>query len=385
MAQIVFTELLGGRVLRVDDDLDRASLGEVGDGVLTSPSGPAIDASGAVLVAEPDLHAVVLAAPGAGWQRFGTHGGGTREFNRPMATAFLGLGTMVVLDSGNRRLVFIDDPSGSGWTTYGHAGLVPSEGGFVDPRGLAVDGSDRIWVSDPGAHRLTRMDSPDGDRLGRDRAAGGRQPADPVRHRRRGDGVAVIDAGNYRLLVLDGRRHDVGDGRPRRRHLGLPQPSSRSAGTNLVVADAVANELRLLEPDGRGLHGHRHPPRQPARRPRPAVRLAGRSRLVSDSMRILTYNTQMRSALMEMGFPPSIPPVYTAPLRAKLISKAILDSPDEIDVVCLNEIFDEPLATHPQRRAARPTSRTRSRKPTRSTPGSSCRGSPTTSWRGSGS
>jgi endonuclease/exonuclease/phosphatase family metal-dependent hydrolase len=60
------------------------------------------------------------------------------------------------------------------------------------------------------------------------------------------------------------------------------------------------------------------------------------------SMRILTYNTQMRSALMEMGFPPSIPPVYTAPLRAKLISKGIVDSPLEIDVACLNEVFDEP-------------------------------------------
>ena len=63
---------------------------------------------------------------------------------------------------------------------------------------------------------------------------------------------------------------------------------------------------------------------------------------MSDSMRILTYNTQMRSALMEMGFPPSIPPVYTAPFRAALISRAIIDSPEEIDVVCLNEIFDEP-------------------------------------------
>jgi endonuclease/exonuclease/phosphatase family metal-dependent hydrolase len=63
---------------------------------------------------------------------------------------------------------------------------------------------------------------------------------------------------------------------------------------------------------------------------------------VSNSLRILTYNTQMRSALMEMGFPPSIPPVYTAPERAKLISRAIIQSPVEIDVVFLNEIFDEP-------------------------------------------
>jgi endonuclease/exonuclease/phosphatase family metal-dependent hydrolase len=62
-------------------------------------------------------------------------------------------------------------------------------------------------------------------------------------------------------------------------------------------------------------------------------------------MRILTYNTQCRSALMEIGFPPSIPPVYTAPMRALEISKAIIDSPQEIDVVCLNEVFDEPSRT----------------------------------------
>lgn len=63
---------------------------------------------------------------------------------------------------------------------------------------------------------------------------------------------------------------------------------------------------------------------------------------MSHSMRILTYNTQMRSALMEMGFPPSIPPVYSAPQRAEQIAKAILNSAQEIDVVCLNEVFDEP-------------------------------------------
>jgi endonuclease/exonuclease/phosphatase family metal-dependent hydrolase len=62
---------------------------------------------------------------------------------------------------------------------------------------------------------------------------------------------------------------------------------------------------------------------------------------MSASMRILTYNTQLRSKLMEIGLPPSIPPVYTAPKRAEFIAKAITDSAEEIDVVCLNEIFDE--------------------------------------------
>lgn len=63
---------------------------------------------------------------------------------------------------------------------------------------------------------------------------------------------------------------------------------------------------------------------------------------MSTSMRILTYNTKLRSLLMEVGFPPSIPPEYDAPLRAKIIADRILHHATEIDVVCLNEVFDEP-------------------------------------------
>jgi streptogramin lyase len=251
MTQIVFTELIGGRVLSIDDDLDTASLRSVGDSALAGPSGPAFDSHGAVLVAELDLHTIALAEPGAGWQRFGTHGSGVGEFNRPVATAFLKLDQLIVLDSGNRRLVFMDDLSGSGWTTYGHSGLHPLEGGFVDPRGLAVDASDRIWVSDPGANRLTRLDSPDG--------AGWIEIALPAAANRpipygigtHGAGVVLVDAGNARLLVLDGdgttsATVDLGDG------TWVSPTFTTSAGTNLVVGDAVANELRLLEPGGQG-------------------------------------------------------------------------------------------------------------------------------------
>lgn len=248
MTQMVFTELFGGRVFSIGDDLDRASLGLVGDGALGGPSGPAVNSQGAVLVAELDVHAVALAEPGAGWQRFGTHGGGVGEFIRPTAAAFRGLGELVVLDSGNRRLVFMDDLNGSGWTTYGHPGLAPSEGGFVDPRGLAVDTSDRIWVSDPGANRVTRLDSPDGKgwvEIGLPAAA--RTPV-PYGIGARGDGVVLIDAGNARLLVLEGdgttsATVDLSDGS------WVSPGFATSVGANVVVGDAVANQLRLLESD----------------------------------------------------------------------------------------------------------------------------------------
>jgi endonuclease/exonuclease/phosphatase family metal-dependent hydrolase len=62
---------------------------------------------------------------------------------------------------------------------------------------------------------------------------------------------------------------------------------------------------------------------------------------MSRSLRILSWNTQMRSWGMEMGFPPSIPPVTTAEERAELIADAILASPFDYDIVGLCEVFDE--------------------------------------------
>lgn len=251
MAQTVFTELLGGRVFSIGDHLDTASLGSVGDFLLAGPSGPALDSQGAVLVAELDGHAIAFAGPGAGWQRFGTPGDGVGEFSRPAAAAFRRSGGLVVLDTGNRRLVFIEDMSGSGWTTYGHPGLVPSEGGFVDPRGLAVDASDRIWVSDPGAGRLTRLDSADGDGWVEVALPAAANRPIPYGLGARGDGVVLVDAGNARLLVIEGdgttsAMVDLGDG------TWVSPSFAASPGVNVVVGDVVANELRLLEPDGNG-------------------------------------------------------------------------------------------------------------------------------------
>lgn len=63
---------------------------------------------------------------------------------------------------------------------------------------------------------------------------------------------------------------------------------------------------------------------------------------MSSSLRLLTYNTKLRSVLMEVGVPPSIPPEYDAPLRAHILADRLRNHPTEIDVVCLNEVFDEP-------------------------------------------
>lgn len=249
----MITELLGGRVFLLDD-LDESTLVSVGDTALAGPTGPSLAAAGSVLVAEMDLHEIAIAEPGMAWTRFGTPGGAEGEFTRPAATAFLD-GRLVVLDSGNCRLVGIDDITGSGWTSYGHRGRPtpgnPAEGAFADPRGLAVDTSDRIWVSDPGANRLTRIDALDGSgwtEIALPAAANSPVPYGIGAHQ---DGVVLIDAGNALLLVIDGNGAtsatlDLADG------TWVSPAFVTSLGGNLVVADVVANELRLLEPDAPG-------------------------------------------------------------------------------------------------------------------------------------
>lgn len=61
------------------------------------------------------------------------------------------------------------------------------------------------------------------------------------------------------------------------------------------------------------------------------------------SLRILSFNTQLRSWAMQVGASPgyTIPPIDTAEQRAKLIAQAIVASPFDYDIVGLCEVFDE--------------------------------------------
>ena len=62
---------------------------------------------------------------------------------------------------------------------------------------------------------------------------------------------------------------------------------------------------------------------------------------MSTSLRVLTYNVQMRSWAMEVGAQGSLTPYTSVEERAKTIAKRILGSPQQYDVVCLQEVFDE--------------------------------------------
>mgnify|MGYP003414553615 CR=1 FL=1 len=64
---------------------------------------------------------------------------------------------------------------------------------------------------------------------------------------------------------------------------------------------------------------------------------------MTSSLRMLTYNTQLRSWAMQVGASPglTLPPIDTAEERAKILADKLKASAFDYDVVALCEVFDE--------------------------------------------
>lgn len=62
---------------------------------------------------------------------------------------------------------------------------------------------------------------------------------------------------------------------------------------------------------------------------------------MSESVRILTYNTQLRSWFMEFGADAAFPPSERASDRARSIANNIITSTHDYDIIALNEVFHE--------------------------------------------
>lgn len=162
-------------------DTGRDQLGYIDD--FTAPTSSWIGTSGAgtdqwhapraiartdtgFVIADSGNHRIVSIdnASGSGWREFGSHGSGKGEFTRPTGVAVDSKGRIYIADSGNARVVRLDGMDGSGWTAYGTAGTpTPSDpdavGKFREPGGVAIDFDDRIWIADRECSRLVRISS----------------------------------------------------------------------------------------------------------------------------------------------------------------------------------------------------------------------------------
>lgn len=98
---------------------------------------------------------------GTNWTSYGACGSGPGQFYDPAGIAVDSAGRIYVMDSGNCRIVRIDDMNGANWISYGTAGS--GVGQFSQYlQSVAVDASARIYVPDTGNLRLIRIDDMSG-------------------------------------------------------------------------------------------------------------------------------------------------------------------------------------------------------------------------------
>lgn len=234
------------------------------DAQFDTPSGLAVDPSGALIVADTGNDAIRrVTADGrvttiAGGRRAGARGAG--RFNGPLDVAVAPSGRIIVADTYNDRIAVVER-DGHVWTLAGgHRGSV--DGAAVDarfdtPSGVAVDRHGTIFVADTGNH-LVRAISPSG------RVRTMAMPADigliePV-------GVAVDERGAVyvtdsrgRIIewhagtgrVLAGSAPGFAPGRGREARFRRPAGVAAIEPGRLLVADAGNALIRALEAPSR--------------------------------------------------------------------------------------------------------------------------------------
>jgi predicted nicotinamide N-methyase len=168
--RIYFTA--AGRIGRIDDmtgaGFTTFGIGSGAVGSFINPKVVAFDPQGRIYVTDTDRHRIDRFddMQGTGWVTFGSHGSGVGQFDRPEGLAVDALGRIYVTDNENSRIVRIDDMTGAGWVTFGSYGSawttdpdpLPAVGHFFVPHDIAVSASMKIYVLDTGNQRVVRID-----------------------------------------------------------------------------------------------------------------------------------------------------------------------------------------------------------------------------------
>jgi sugar lactone lactonase YvrE len=230
----------------------------IGSNQFAYPSGVALDAGGRIYVADSGNNRIVRMddMSGAGWTAFGKPGSGSSQFTHPARVALDSGGRIYVADMGNSRIVRMDDMSGTGWTDFGTFGN--GIGHFITPVGIAVDSSGHIYVADSGNDRIVRMDDMSGTNWTAFGARGSdiNQFNDPVGLAVDAGGhIHVTDYGNYRIVRMDdmnGGGWVALGGSGHSGHRGVNQFNHPSgvmvdAGGHIYITDMVNNRIVRMD------------------------------------------------------------------------------------------------------------------------------------------
>jgi sugar lactone lactonase YvrE len=235
----------------------------------SSPSGVAVDALGNIYVADrnnrrireitPSGDVFTLAGSGAVGLADGT--GAAAQFTQPTAIAVGPAGDIYVLDSNRLRQI---SPDGTVTTiagaTAGFADGIGTAALFNNPRGLAVDSLDYVYIADTGNNRIRRV-SPSGQvdtYAGQLTNNGLIQPTGVAVDQ---DGyLYVTDTGANRIrrINLDqsavtlagGPNRGNQDGVGAQAAFNLPQAIAIDSAKNLYVLDSNNYTVRMILPNG---------------------------------------------------------------------------------------------------------------------------------------
>ena len=172
----------------------------------------------------------------------------------PRGVTVTDAGTLVVADTGNRRIVWsastveeivADGGAAEGWTAYGQASADGSRGpgDFLAPTSVCTDADGRTWVSDPGLGRVAVVEGAGGwsEVTLPPRAEGGQRL--PYALARAGADVLVTDLASGEIWQVDSDLNSslVVAGRTKGR---LTAPVAICAeARGFVVADAVGARI----------------------------------------------------------------------------------------------------------------------------------------------
>lgn len=237
-----------------DPDLLGPSLPGAGSGAearpLRRPQSVAVAPDGTLVVVDTGNHRLLrLSAAGrllAEYGGLGTDGG---RFYRPTAAVVAADGRIVVADTGNHRVQVLTS-DGRPLAIIGRLGTGP--GALVEPGGVALAPDGTLFVADTGNHRLQAF-GPDG-RLMAVIGRPGRTPGGFLRP----SGLAlapdgtlwVADTGNHRLVRIDRAGRLIGAvGALGRRPGELQEPAAIAVGPDgaLYVADTANDRIQRLQ------------------------------------------------------------------------------------------------------------------------------------------